>query len=131
MWREVFETVGDFDEDLRRAEDIDFSWRAAALGMGVHWEPKAVLHRRLRSSLRATFVAGVRGGVAEPRLYRRHREQGMAAAPLDRVRAEYRYLLRSVPDVVQGRADRYAWAHHTGKRLGRIAGSVRAGVAFL
>ena len=131
MWREVFESLGGFDEELQRAEDIDFSWRASYLGVGVHWEPAAVLHRRLRTTLSGTFRAGYRGGVAEPGLYRRHRDRGMTAAPLDRVRDEYRWLLKSVPDVVAGRADRYHWAHHAGKRLGRVVGSARARAAYL
>jgi len=45
----------------------------------------------------------VRGGNAEPRLYRRHRAGGMRAAPLPQVWAEYRWLARQIPDVVRGR----------------------------
>jgi glycosyltransferase involved in cell wall biosynthesis len=131
MWRDVFDLLGGFDENLKRAEDIDFSWRAAELGIGVHCVPDAVLHRRIRTTLLATFKAGLRGGIAEPRLFRRHRMTGMKAAPIAQVRAEYRWLFRQVPHVVAGRADRYQWAHHAGKRLGRISGSARAGVMYL
>lgn len=131
MWRDVFDLLGGFDETLRRAEDIDFSWRAADRGIAVHCEPAAVLHRRIRTSLRATFVAGWRGGLAEPHLFRRHRARGMKAAPVAHARAEYRWLVRQIPEVARGRVDRYQWAHHAGKRLGRIVGSARAGALYL
>jgi glycosyltransferase involved in cell wall biosynthesis len=125
MWREVFESVGPFDEDLLRAEDIDFGWRASYAGVGVTMEPAAVLHRRLRSDLLVEFRAAVRGGIAEAGLYRRHRSHGMPRDGTHDVAFQYRWLLRSVPGVVRGERDRHQWTHHAGKRVGRLIGSAR------
>jgi glycosyltransferase involved in cell wall biosynthesis/GT2 family glycosyltransferase len=130
MWRSVFDALGGFDEQLRRAEDIDFSWRASDLGIHVHCEPRAVLHRRLRTSFAGTFLAGFRGGCAEPWLFRRHREHGMVAASFAQATSDYRWLLRGLPAVIAGRQDRFQWLTHAGKRLGRIVGSARARVAY-
>jgi glycosyltransferase involved in cell wall biosynthesis len=125
MWREVFETIGPFDEDLLRAEDIDFGWRASYAGIAVTMEPAAVLHRRMRSDLRGEFRAAVRGGIAESGLYRRHRSHGMPREETRDAFVQYRWLLRSVPGVVRGERDRHQWAHHAGKRVGRLLGSAR------
>lgn len=131
MWREVYDELAGFDEQLLRAEDIDFGWRAAYLGLGIHFEPRAVLYHRIRPSARSVFRAALRGGVAEPALYRRHRDRGMPRAEWADVRAQYRWLLRRIPDVAAGRADRHQWGHHLGKRVGRVVGSLRNGVAYL
>jgi hypothetical protein len=131
MWREVFESVGDFDEDLLRAEDIDFGWRAHYLGIPVHFEPRAVLHRRLKNDPRSEFRTAIRGGIAETGLYRRHRNRGMPRASREDVVAQYRWLVTTGPAVVRGNADPYRWAHHAGKRLGRLAGSARHRVLYL
>jgi GT2 family glycosyltransferase len=131
MWREVFESVGEFDEHMRRAEDIDFGWRAHQLGISVHFEPSVVLHRRLRTSALEQFRSAVAGGRAETELFRRHRVHGMEAAPFDEVWEQYRWLVRKVPDVITGRADRHQWAHHAGKRVGRLVGSARQRPRFL
>ena len=131
MWRDVFDVLAGFDETLRRAEDIDFGWRAAYLGISVHFEPRAVLHHRIRSALGAVLRSGVRGGMAEPGLYRRHRAQGMPRESWREVAEMYRWLVRMVPAVRAGGADRHRWVHHAGTRLGRLAGSVRHRVVFL
>lgn len=131
MWREVFDAVGPFDEALLRAEDIDFGWRAHAVGITVAMEPRAVLHRRLRSSPWAELRAAVRSGIAEVELYRRHAATGMPAATTVEAIDQYRWLVRTLPDVVRGRADRFRWSHHAGKRVGRLLGSARERTRFL
>lgn len=131
MWRTVFEEVGTFDESLRRAEDIDFSWRAHELGIGVHYVDDAVLHVRMRETARAVFRSALRGGLAEPGLYRRHGRHGMPRAGWDEVRREWRWLVRRVPAVIRGEADRQQWAHWAGKRVGRVVGSLRNRTQFL
>ena len=131
MWRDVFEELAGFDEDLLRAEDVDFGWRASYLGVPVHFEPRAVLHRRLHTTPARLFRASIRGGVAEAALFHRHRARGMPRPTTREVVEIYRWLLTAVPDVVAGRADRHCWAHHLGKRLGRVAGSVRHRVRYL
>jgi hypothetical protein len=131
MWRETFDALVAFDEHLLRAEDIDFGWRAAYLRIPIAFEPRAVLHRRLRSSPRSEFRSGIRGGIAEPGLYRRHRERGMPRATATEVVEQYRWLCRTLPDVVAGCRDRHQWAHHAGKRIGRVIGSIRNRVVYL
>jgi glycosyltransferase involved in cell wall biosynthesis len=131
MWREVFEGLAGFDETLRRAEDIDFSWRAAYMGIPVHFEPRAVIHQQLRTSARDLMATAFRGGMAEPGLYRRHRRRGMAQQPLSEVLELYGWIVRVAPAVLTGRRNRYPWASNAGRRIGRIVGSVRHRVVYL
>jgi glycosyltransferase involved in cell wall biosynthesis len=131
MWRDVYDTLAGFDEQLRRAEDIDFGWRASYVGIGVHFEPQAVLHHRLRSTPGSVLRGAIRGGVAEPGLYRRHRARGMPRASRSEVIGMYRWLITSMPDLLAGRRDRHQWAHHAGKSIGRLIGSARHRVVYL
>lgn len=48
--RDVLETLGGFDEDLRVGEDVDLVWRAVAAGWTVRYEPSVVVHHRNRST---------------------------------------------------------------------------------
>jgi hypothetical protein len=131
MWRDVYAAVGPFDEQLLRAEDIDFGWRAASLGIGVAVEPRAVLHRRLRAGFGGELRTAIRGGIAEAGLYRRHRAQGMPRAAPRQALEQYRWLVRTLPRARQGSAERHRWTHHAGKRLGRAVGSLRERVLYL
>jgi glycosyltransferase involved in cell wall biosynthesis len=131
MWREVFDALGGFEETLLRAEDIDFGWRAADLGISIYHEPRAVLLHRMRPSARAVFRGAIRGGRSEPGLFRLHRDRGMPRAELNEVIVQYRWLWRTIPEVVSGRSDRHHWAHHAGKRVGRVLGSLRHRALYL
>ena len=131
MWREVFDLLAGFDETLLRAEDIDFSWRAAYLGFKPHFEPRVVLYRRLRNSPRSELRTAIRGGIAEARLFRSHRQRGMPRASVTDAATMYRSLLTTLPDALAGRTNRHHWAQHAGKRLGRMIGSVRNRVVYL
>lgn len=131
MWRDILDVLGGFDELLLRAEDIDFSWRAGYLGIAVHFEPGAVLYHRMRTTARSVFRSAVPGGISEPGLYRRHRDRGMPRTARVDVVAHYRFLWRELPGVLAGRSDRHRWAHHAGKRLGRVLGSLRYRTVYL
>ena len=125
MWRDVFETVGGFDEQLLRAEDIDFGWRAAYLGIPVAIEPApcctgASVPTRTPSSAPRSAAASPR-----PACTAVTATAGCRATTTSDVLEQYRWLLKSVPAVMRGTTDRYQWAHHAGKRLGRLVGSAR------
>lgn len=51
--RSAFEEVGGFDERLRTAEDIAFSWSLVVAGRTVGWSPDAAIRRRYRTNVRS------------------------------------------------------------------------------
>jgi cellulose synthase/poly-beta-1,6-N-acetylglucosamine synthase-like glycosyltransferase len=70
--REVFDTVGGFDEGFAYGSDIDFSWRLTDAGYRIRGVPDAITRHdagTLRRQLRRSYVYGK----ARVRLYRKHR----------------------------------------------------------
>jgi glycosyltransferase involved in cell wall biosynthesis len=69
--REVFDTVGGFDERFTYGSDIDFSWRVTDAGYRIRNVPEAIARHdagTLRRQLRRSYVYGK----ARVRLYRKH-----------------------------------------------------------
>lgn len=82
---EVWEELGGFAEDLRFGEDLDFVWRAAAIGRPVVYEPASLVRHHHRATLRAHLCNRARYGTASGRLSRRHPghpRAGTAPTPL-------------------------------------------------
>jgi glycosyltransferase involved in cell wall biosynthesis len=78
--REVFEAVGGFDADLGCLEDTDFCWRVQLSGVPLVFWPEAVVHVRLRSTIRRMWGQGRAYGAATAEL--EHRYAGVKAADL-------------------------------------------------
>jgi glycosyltransferase involved in cell wall biosynthesis len=83
--RSVFLSLGGFDPQLRWLEDTDFCWRAQLSGVGLRFEPDALVHLRLRTGLRGALRQGWEYGRAHAVLEQRYplagprREQRQAA----------------------------------------------------
>ncbi|OZE33240.1 MULTISPECIES: glycosyltransferase family 2 protein [unclassified Rhodococcus (in: high G+C Gram-positive bacteria)] len=77
MWREVFEKVGDFDEDLiGGAEDVDYSWRIQQAGLTLGHAADALVAYRIRTTVRRSFVQGRAYGHTSYQLSTKHRAAG-------------------------------------------------------
>lgn len=58
--RQAFERIGTFDPEFVTAEDVDFGWRFFADDrMSLRYAPEAVVHHRLRRTLRELIVQQV------------------------------------------------------------------------
>ena len=76
--RETFDRIGGFDDTIDGAgEDIDFCYRAAALGIDLAFVEDAVVHYRLRRGLRSIWRQALAYGAGDVAVYRRHRAAGM------------------------------------------------------
>jgi glycosyltransferase involved in cell wall biosynthesis len=129
--RALYEQLAGFDETLPRTEDFDFGWRAAYAGVAVHYEPLAVIHRRLHGSMRALARTRYLGGRSEPALYRRHGRRGMPRDTSAQVRETWAWLLRELPNAARRREARPRWVAHAATRVGRVVGSVAHRTRFL
>ena len=89
--RSVFEAVGGFDVDLGCLEDTDFCWRVQLAGVPLVFRPEAVVHVRLRSTIRRMWGQGRDYGAATAE----------ARAPLRR-----RHARRAAPGQLDGAAGR-------------------------
>jgi glycosyltransferase involved in cell wall biosynthesis len=78
--RSVFQAVGGFDVDLGCLEDTDFCWRVQLAGVPLVFWPDAVVHVRLRSTMRRMWGQGRNYGAATAEL--EHRYAGVTRADL-------------------------------------------------
>jgi glycosyltransferase involved in cell wall biosynthesis len=129
--REVFDRVGGFDAALDRGEDIDFGWRAIRAAYSPHFVPGAVVHYRARRTLREVARQAFADGAAGPRLFARHRHDGMPRSTVREALREYGRLLRAVPGAVARREARYPLVYDAAQCAGRLAGSLRHRSLFL
>ena len=79
--RAAFEAVGGFDVGLTCLEDTDFCWRVQLAGHPLVFWPDAVVHVRLRSSLRRMWAQGRVYGAAAAELDHRYRDVAADAVP--------------------------------------------------
>jgi succinoglycan biosynthesis protein ExoA len=70
--REVFETVGQFDERFDACEDVEFNHRVARAGLTCWFAPRVRVQYQPRSSLSSLFRQMVRYGRGRVRLLRKH-----------------------------------------------------------
>jgi glycosyltransferase involved in cell wall biosynthesis len=122
--RAVFDSLGGFPELYQGWNDAAFCWRAQLAGYELAFEPAAVVDRRLKAvSPWRFFALHVRQGAGLVGLYEGFRDYGMPRSPVRDV--VYDYL--SIP-VRLASGERYRAARAAGWRIGRLVGSIRAGV---
>ena len=123
--RQLHEAVGGFDEDfVFGGEDVDFCWRAQIAGYALHTDSGAVVHYRLRPSLRALFTQSRAYGAAEAHLFAKFRDLGLNRRPVLTVGRDVWWLLSRMPFALPvGR--RGAWLRRLGQQVGRLEGSAR------
>lgn len=125
--RWVWEAVGGNDESFgATGEDFDFAMRVReATGVEPIFLPAAVYHYRLREGGRQAFRQARRHGESHVQLYRRH---APGAVPLwmnaaEALRAWWWIVTRSPLAAAGIRRER--WSTETGRRVGRLVGSVK------
>ncbi len=96
---DVFRAVGGFDPRCRFLEDTDLCWRVQLAGVPLVWLPGAVVHVRLRGSLRKAARQGHDYGTGEKWLALRYREQ---EARLRAVAAERPAVAGAAADALPG-----------------------------
>jgi glycosyltransferase involved in cell wall biosynthesis len=120
--REVFETVGGFDESLERGCDLDFGWRAMDAAIQPHFVADAVVHYQ-RSWRPAVIVRkGFSDGRMAPALSARHRAAG-TPQPVNPAAHRYRRLVRRLPGAARSPADRARWLYDAAQAAGQVVGS--------
>ena len=96
MQRGVFDTVGDFDESLGFAEDVDFSWRAVDLGYRIFYERSATVSHEWDGA-KGDLERALRYGIGRVRLMRKHPSRLRRLASLDLNSVVYPIFLLGLP----------------------------------
>lgn len=120
--RRAFDAIGGWDEDMLRAQDIDFFWRLQLQGFEVQFVDEAVVHYRRRPTPRKRFIQEFRYGLDEVTLFCKFRTDGMRAPTVTRVLYRWLHLVVTSYRLLGDR--RTTWLAHAGKNLGRLVGSI-------
>ncbi len=131
----VFSDVHGFDESLKTAEDIDFSWRVQLAGHRLESCPLAVVHLRRRGNLRSVFWQSYGYGRGERALRLRYSDVAAAyARDREDIGVPRNPRSRPVPEIIfsairqihrfRGTRDLAFLAKRVGRSLGRSFGAV-------
>jgi glycosyltransferase involved in cell wall biosynthesis len=132
--RKLFDTIGGFDESFAvpGSEDTDYGWRAHFAGYSMGAAPSAVVHYRLRATLKAFLRQQYRYAKSHSQVYAKHLRDGHL--PKRTLRRQTKAFagdvydaLRAVPRSTSARAwwellGRVAWV------AGTFVGALRYGV---
>ncbi len=118
--------VGGVDESLPYLHDTDLCWKLQKAGTQLTFVPEAVIHTRLRHTLKGIFRQARSWGEYNVILYKRYRRQGMPkispkagfSAWLDILRALPRYRHMDL-----GNRAQFVWT--LAWRIGRLEGSLK------
>ncbi len=128
--RSIFESVGGFDENLPRGEDVDFCWRVQLAGTPLRLVPNATLRYRYRESLRGIFRQACLTGRGDALLYRRYRSAGMAGRSIGAGLGDWLRIIQRLPHI-RGKSGWARWVRRLGQCVGRLEGSLRYRVIYL
>jgi glycosyltransferase involved in cell wall biosynthesis len=128
--RGLFLRVGMFDESFTRGEDDEFSYRLQLSGYTYSFVPTAVVHNRLRSSVRALMRREFQDEVASAHLFAVFGARGYPRASPIGVLKHWAWLLVHVVDL-RRRATGGRWLRKAAGAVGRIRGSIRYRVIYL
>ena len=130
--RDVFDTIGGFDEGLRGGgDDTDFCWQAQLAGYAFEPAPDGVVHYRLRQGMRPLWRQWVGYGVGEALLYRRFRESGLRRRSVSQLCITVWRLLTRAPFALFSPKRRSAWLRVAATQVGRFKGSVQSRVLYV
>ena len=130
IWRRVLDDVGGWNEQYLAFDDVELAWRVQLAGHRLSFAPGALVHHRMRPSLRALWRRAVRDGEGEVQLYADFRPHGMPGTDTGRALRTWMGRVVHLPDVITP-GPRAAYLRQTGAALGRTRGSIRRGVLYL
>ena len=123
MTRKLYEAIGEFDESLRRLEDLDYSWRVQLSGVVIQLVTDAVVQYRHPATLHGLFRQAYFDGISELDLNRKFAAAGMRPRTWNRVLASWCGLLRTLP-LFGDRTRRGQWVVRAAELLGWMTGRI-------
>ena len=128
--RLVHEASGGFDEIILGVEDTEYCWRIQLAGTQLHFVKDAMVHYRLRYSIKGIYHQARLWGEYDVLLYKKYRPLGMPKLSLKTSMKAWLRLLKSFPQVLS-KKDRAGWVSKFAGRLGRLQGCIKYRVLAL
>jgi glycosyltransferase involved in cell wall biosynthesis len=129
--RRIHEAVGGFDETMPLLEDTDYCWRVQLAGTKLVFVPDALIHIRLRGSMRTMFRQSRLWGEYNVYLYKKYRPHGMPDLSAKVGLSRTWKLLRQMPYCLRNSDKRQGWLRRFAWQYGRAIGSIKHGVFAL
>jgi len=121
--RELFLSLGGFDDYYRCAEDAELSLRLWRRGVPLFYDDDALVHYRLRTSGREVFEQSRTWGRVRAPL-RSALDQPRRPDPIQQAK-NWLWLVKSLPMILT-RPGRMRWLHVAGSRVGNLEGAWQA-----
>ena len=134
IWRSTFDEIGGWDETYGHAlEDMELCWRLQLQGRTLGWQPKAIVHYRLRDGLRDLCRQAENYGRGEVRLYHDYRGRCIDSRPVWLLAGFVGALVVRNPllPTFVTRLPRGQWLWHFYGLVGRIRGWVQYRVIYI
>jgi glycosyltransferase involved in cell wall biosynthesis len=130
--RSIWLDAGGMDEALPYLHDTDLCWRLQMAGTRLEFVPEAVIHTRLRHSLKGIYKQACSWGEYNVILYKRYLPHGMPKISPRMALGAWQQLLRTLPRYrrmdMTNRAQ-FVWSFAW--RVGRLKGSLKHGIFAL
>ena len=132
MTRKFYETVGPLDTSILCCYDTVYCWKAQLAGFQLHFVPDALIHYRLRHTLKALYKQGFNWGKDAPLLSSCQGELPGKFVVFNRLTelsttliSGFRLLVMSVFNIRRGRGGFAWWLWGLGFRLGEIQSLIK------
>lgn len=113
------------------SSDYGFAWRAQLAGYRLAFAHDALIQQRFRGTIRAMASQHFRYGRSGPLLHRAYSYAGLPDPDNRQALEEWRRLVTTLSDLWTSRERRGRWVRAASFRLGRLVGSLRAGILCL
>jgi len=132
--RWIHESIGGFDESMINLSDTDYCWRIQRKGVKLQFVPEAIIHVRLRKSLKGIFRQAFSYGEYNVNIYKKYLPLGMPRLSWKEGVLSWKNLLlsfcKSIPKM-RDKGDVAHWSWEFGWHMGRLKGSIKYGVLAL
>jgi glycosyltransferase involved in cell wall biosynthesis len=125
----TFRELGMFDEEFVWGHDHEFSYRAQLAGYTHRFVPSAVVHYRIKPSLRSLVLREYQDAVAAAHVYASYRDRGLPRRRVSHALKIWLWLLVHLPDLTRV-ATRGRWLRKSAGVVGRLVGSARYRVLY-
>ena len=122
----LHEEIGGFDETIPTCEDIDYCMRVQQRGQMLAFVPRAVLHCRLKETVKGVYSQGFRYAEYEVFLYKKYRARpGWELWRWRKYVQSWWAFVRRVPELAGTPEGKMILAWRLGRLVGVLKGSLR------
>lgn len=126
--RRLHQAVGGFDESMVLLEDTDYCWRIQRKGVEFHFVPEAVIHVRLRDTIKGIYRQAIGYGEYNVKIYKKYLSLGMPRLTGKQMFYSWKgFVMGFIKNImrIHDKGDVAYWAWQFGWYLGRLKGSIK------